>query len=191
MSAYPDAMNRRVVVPLAEGVEEMEAVIVIDVLRRAGLEVVVAGLEGAGPVRASRGVVLHAELGWDEALEQPVDALVLPGGMGGMERLRADERVIAAVQSLLGGGQLVAAICAAPLVLARAGAADGRRMTCHPSVRDELLAAGAVGSEARVVQDGTVLTSLGPGSSVEFALAVAEELVGLERVLEVSAGMCV
>ena len=78
MSAYPAAMNKRVVVPLAEGVEEMEAVIVIDVLRRAGLEVVVAGLEGAGPVRASRGVVLHAELGWDEALEQPVDALVLP-----------------------------------------------------------------------------------------------------------------
>lgn len=184
-------MSKRVVVPLAEGVEEMEAVIVIDVLRRAGLEVFVAGLDGSGPVRASRGVTLMAELGLEEALVQPVDALVLPGGMGGMERLRSDERVISAVQSLLAGGQLVAAVCAAPLVLVRAGAVEGRRMTCHPSVRDELIAAGAVASDARVVQDGTVLTSLGPGSSVEFALAVAGELVGAERALEVSTAMCV
>ncbi len=184
-------MSKRVVVPLAEGVEEMEAVIIIDVLRRAGLEVLVAGLEGAGPVHASRGVTLHAELGLDEALKRPVDALVLPGGMGGMERLRADERLLDAVRSLLAEGRLVAAVCAAPLVLARAGIAKGRRMTCHPSVRDELLAAGAEGAEARVVQDGTVLTSLGPGSSVEFALAVAAELAGPARALEVSAAMCV
>jgi len=184
-------MSKRVVVPLAEGVEEMEAVIVIDVLRRVGLDVVVAGLDGPGPVLASRGVTLHADVGLDDALALPADALVLPGGMGGMERLREDERILATVRSLLAEGQMVAAVCAAPLVLARAGEAAGRRMTCHPSVREELLGAGAEASEGRVVQDGTVLTSLGPGSSVEFALAVAAELVGPERALEVSAAMCV
>lgn len=178
-------------VPLTDGVEEMEAVIVIDVLRRAGVEVLVVGLAGPGPVRASRGVTLHAELAWDDGLELPVDGLVLPGGLGGMEGLRADERVLALVRSLLERDKLVAAVCAAPLVLARAGVAAGRRMTCHPSVREELLAAGAIGSDARVVQDGTIVTSLGPGSSVEFALAVAGELVGPERALEISAAMCV
>ena len=191
MSAYSDAMNKRVVVPLVDGVEEMEAVIVIDVLRRAGLEVLVAGLDGPGPVRASRGVTLLADVSWTEAMEQPADALVLPGGLGGMEGLRADERVLLAVRDLLERGRLVAAVCAAPLVLARAGVAVGRQMTCHPSVREELLAAGAIGSEARVVQDGTILTSLGPGSSVEFALAVAGALVGPDRALEVSRAMCV
>ncbi|MGB0330281.1 MAG: DJ-1 family glyoxalase III [Planctomycetota bacterium] len=184
-------MGKRVVVPLAEGVEEMEAVIIIDVLRRAGLDVVAAGLDGVGPVLASRGVTLYADEGLDEALALRAAALVLPGGMGGMERLRGDERILASVRAFLAEGRLVAAVCAAPLVLARAGEAAGRRMTCHPSVREELLEAGAEAAEGRVVQDGTVLTSLGPGSSMEFALAVAAELVGPERALEVSSAMCV
>lgn len=184
------AMTKRALVPLAAGFEEMEAVIIVDVLRRAGVEVALAGLEGPGPVLGSRGITVSAEVDLDEALAAPYDALVLPGGLGGTHALRDDERIVEAVRAAEADGRLVAAVCAAPLVLERAGLVQDRSITSHPSVRPELSAAGAQVTDRRVVRDGVLLTSQGPGTAMEFALAVAAELVGDETAAEVSAAMC-
>lgn len=184
-------MNKRALVPLAAGFEEMEAVIIIDVLRRAEVDVAVAGLAGAGPVLGSRGVTVVAETDLDSALGHgPYDAVVLPGGLGGTHALRDDDRVVDAVRAQADRGALVAAVCAAPLVLARAGLAEGRDLTSHPSVRDELAGAGARTLADRVVRDGELLTSQGPGTAMEFALAVVRELRGEEVAASVGAAMC-
>src|SRR5688572_18886007 len=128
---------KRVLVPLAEGFEEIEAVVIIDVLRRAEFEVVVAGLTsrdvlGAHGIRVGADVLL--------AVIDPLlfGMLELPGGMPGTTNLAEDERVLAAVRDLHARGRTTAALCAAPMVLARAGVLDGVEVTSHPSVRDRL-----------------------------------------------------
>lgn len=183
-------MTKRVLVPLAEGFEEMEAVIIIDVLRRADLDVIVAGLDGVGPVLGSRGVTVIAEAALDEVLEARYDAIVLPGGLGGTERLREHEPLLAALVAHAAGGELTAAVCAGPLVLARAGLVEGRLITAHPGAQDELVASGARFDQGRVVRDGVLLTSQGPGTAMEFALAVVEHLVGGRTVRELRSAMC-
>ena len=179
----------RVLVPLAEGFEEIEAVTVIDVLRRAGLDVFVAGL-APGVVTGAHGVgvVTDGELG--ELAADWAQAIVLPGGMPGTRALREDERVLALVRDLAGQGRLTAAICAAPTVLAAAGVEGGRVLTSHPSVRTELGAAKVV-TDARVVRSGNVLTSQGAGTAMEFALALVAELVSPGRAAELAAAMVV
>lgn len=178
----------RVLVSLAEGSEELEAVTIIDLLRRAGIEVVSAGLE-AGPVTASRGVVLVPDATLDEVLDHSFDMIVLPGGGPGAERMAADERLIALVKSMAASGKFTAAICAAPKVLARAGILEGKQATSYPGV---LEAAGAgVGTmrEAPVVTDGAVITSRGPGTAMDFALQLIETLAGESRRNEVEAAL--
>lgn len=183
-------MKKRALVPLAEGFEEMEAVIVIDVLRRGGIEVDVAGLAGAAPVQGSRGVTVVAERDFADCGTELYDAMVLPGGMGGTLAMRDDARVIAALQRHAADGRLVAAVCAAPLVLERAGLLDARSATSHPSVRDELAAGGVQVRETRVVHDGALITSQGPGTSMEFALAVVANLSGDDVARDVARAMC-
>lgn len=183
-------MRKRALVPLAEGFEEMEAVIIVDVLRRGGIEVELAGLSGSGPVVGSRGVTVHASHDLAGCWERDFDAVVLPGGMGGALAMRDDERVLAAIRRHAEARQLVAAVCAAPLVLERAGLLEGRSATAHPSVRDELTRAGVAVSSERVVRDGDVLTSQGPGTAMEFALTVVEALVGGEVRGEIADAMC-
>ncbi len=183
-------MTKSVLIPLAKGFEEMEAVIMIDVLRRGGLEVVVAGLDGIGPVLGSRGVSVVAEVDWNDLGERAFDAIALPGGLGGTHAMRDDGRVVAAVQRHQAAGRLTAAVCAAPLVLKAAGLVEGRRLTGHPSVGDELRAAGGQVESARLVRDGNVLTSQGPGTTMEFALAIVAELVDEKTAAEISAAMC-
>lgn len=183
-------MTKRALVPLAAGFEEMEAVIIVDVLRRAGVEVSLAGLEGTGPVLGSRGVTVSAEVDLGEVAGQEFDAVVLPGGLGGTHAMRDDERVLDAVRRSFEAGRLTAALCAAPLVLERAGLVKDRSITSHPSVRAELAAGGAEVTDRRVVRDGVLLTSQGPGTAMEFALAVAAELMGQEVADEVAAAMC-
>ena len=118
----------RALIPLAEGCEEMEAVIVIDTLRRAGWEVIAAGF-GEGPVRCSRGVCLVPDRAWQDVDAMDFDVLVLPGGGPGTERLRQDPGVLEAVLRMNDAGRTVAAICAAPLVLKDAGILSGRSVT--------------------------------------------------------------
>ncbi len=179
----------KILVPLATGFEEIEAVTVIDVLRRADLEVTVASL-GAENVRGARGihVLADARLG-DLDLDQ-FGAVCLPGGLDGTLAMMEDECLLGLVRDLHERGSLVAAICAAPMVLARAGVESGHRLTSHPSVRDRLGAA-EVCEEPRVVSSGPVITSQGPGTSMEFALRLVEELCGAPKAEELAQAMVV
>jgi len=168
----------KALVLLAEGVEEMEAVIAIDVLRRCGVEVVSAATGGTREVTASRGVRLIADLLLQEAPPAGFDALIIPGGAGGARRLAGDPRVLELVRLYVKADKLIAAVCAGPLVLEAAGVLHGVRITCHPAVRDQF--AGVQICADRVVVDGNFITSQGPGTSMEWALAIAGHLVGDE-----------
>ncbi len=181
----------RVLVPLAKGFEEIEAVTVIDVLRRGGVEVVVAGLEGPGPVEGGHGIAVEAPFGLESVLEQSFDLVVLPGGEPGTTHLASDARLAKLLQRQGSEGRPVAAICAAPRVLAAQGLLRDRNATSHPSVETKLREAGARYSEARVVRDGKILTSRGPGTALEFALAVLDLLGLQERVAELRRAMLV
>jgi protein deglycase len=172
---------------LAEGVEEMEAVIAIDVLRRAGVEVVTASTGMAREVTASRGVRLIADALLKDAHPTEFNALVIPGGAGGSRRLAGDARVMELVRLYVKAGKLVAAVCAGPLVLEAAGVLKGVRITCHPGVRDQF--PGVQVCADRVVVDGNFITSQGPGTSMEFALAIARRLVGEEVAANVAEGL--
>ena len=175
-----------VLVPLAQGCEELEAVTLIDLFRRAGVTVLVAGLE-AGPVTASRGVVLLPETTLDAVLDQDFDLVVLPGGLGGAQRLEADQRIAAMLQRMTAQGRYVAAICAAPKVLVSAGLVGGRELTAYPGVLDGQ--PGIKLSSAAVVRDGTFITSRGPGTAMDFALTLIELLCGRAKRDEVETAL--
>ena len=166
-----------VLVPLAEGFEEIEAVTVIDLLRRAGIEVRTAALAGER-VTGSHGIAVVADIGIGDAVAADYDMIVLPGGMPGAEHLKRDRRVIALLQDFAREGRYTAAICAAPGVLAHAGLLDGRRATSFPGFLGPESAPGITLSENAVVVDGKVVTSRGPGTAIEFSLALIELLAG-------------
>ena len=177
-----------VLVPLAQGCEELEAVTVVDLLRRAGIGVVTAGLD-AQPVRASRGMILLADMTLDAALQQEFDMIVLPGGLPGADHLRDDPRVIELLKKMAASDRYTAAICAAPRVLARAGLLDGKRATSYPGALDIDAVPGIEYLEMPVVADGRVITSRGPGTAMDFALTLIEALAGKTKRDEVEAGL--
>jgi 4-methyl-5(b-hydroxyethyl)-thiazole monophosphate biosynthesis len=164
----------RVLVPLAEGFEEIEAVTVIDVLRRAGVEVVVAGLK-PGPVTGSHGIQLGTDLDLSAIHASDYALIALPGGMPGAEHLQQDPRIRALLLEMAQAGKIVSAICAAPRVLASAGLLHGRRATSYPGFLDAMQVKYC---EEPVVTDGNLVTSRGPATAMEFALTLVERLVG-------------
>jgi 4-methyl-5(b-hydroxyethyl)-thiazole monophosphate biosynthesis len=177
-----------VLVPLAQGCEELEAVTIIDLLRRAGISVTSAGLD-AEPVHASRGVVLVPDTTLDEALQQDYDMVVLPGGLPGADYLDQDARIQTLLKKMANSEKFTAAICAAPKVLASAGLLDGKRATSYPGTLEKLKLSSTTLVADAVVQDGKVLTSRGPGTAMDFALALIETLVGSDKRNEVEAGL--
>jgi len=177
-----------VLVPLAQGCEELEAVTVIDLLRRAGIDVITAGLD-AQPVRASRGVTLVPDMSLEAALRLEFDMIVLPGGLPGADHLRDDPRVIGLLKKMAAADRYTAAICAAPRVLAHAGLLDGKRATSFPGALDVDAVPGIDYQEAPVVMDDKVITSRGPGTAMDFALTLIETLVGKQQRDEVEAGL--
>lgn len=178
-----------VLVPLAPGFEEIEAVVIVDVLRRAGLAVRLAGL-APGPVCGAHGITLATDCTLDEVDPAELALIVLPGGMPGSTNLAQDERVLALVRTLESTGRLVAAICAAPLVLAKAGVLAGRRATAYPGVRAQLTGAEVV-ERPGVVRSGPVFTSQGVGTALEFALELVAELAGPSKARELRAALLV
>lgn len=176
----------RVLVPLANGVEEIEAVTIIDVLRRGGIEVVAAAIGDTLTVKGSRGVTLLADTLWAPLDLDAFDALVLPGGGKGTEALNADARVLHAVSAFDAAGKVVAALCAAPTVLAAAGVLANRRATCYPTCASQL---GEAYDEAPVIADGNIITGQGPGLSMLFALVLVQHLAGEETAHRVAAGL--
>ncbi len=177
---------KTVLVPLAQGCEELEAVTVIDLLRRAGITVVSAGLDEK-PVRGSRGTVLVPDTTLDEALKQSFDMVVLPGGQPGTNNLKADGRILALAQRMALQEKYVAAVCAAPSVLATAGLLDGKRATSFPGSLDNFPKVNRV--HATVVEDGKIITSRGPGTAMDFALTLVEKLAGRAKRDEVESGL--
>ncbi len=179
---------KRVLVPIADGTEELEAVCTIDILRRAGAEVTVASVMERLQVTASRGVKLVADALITDCVGQSYDLIALPGGTSGAERLRDSALLTELLAAQAAAGRFYAAICAAPVVvLQHHGLLEGRRATCHPSFEQDLRNLEAV--QQRVVVDGNCITSRGPGTTVEFALRLVALLFGEERAREVGAGM--
>lgn len=179
---------KRVLVPLAPGFEELEAISITNILRRAGVDVITAGLQ-PGPVRASRGTLVIPDTTLDQVVEENFDLVVLPGGLPGADNLRDDPRVLHILQRTHADGHLVGAICAAPKVLAHAGLLQGRRATHYPGALSAEELAGVKDSAAAVEVDDRVITSRGPGTAMDFALALVEQLLGRAKRDEVEAGL--
>jgi len=172
-------MAKKAMIVLAEGFEEIEAITPLDVLRRAGIEVILAGLSGT-LVRGSRGVTVQADVLLKDQKELP-DILILPGGGPGSKNLASSPDVAEWVKKMNAAKKWIGAICAAPaLVLAPTGILDGRRATCYPGC-EEKFSSSVVFSDERVVVDGNVVTSRAPGSAMEFALKLVELTCGRER----------
>ncbi|CAH1406443.1 unnamed protein product [Nezara viridula] len=187
---YAKMSEKSAVVLLANGSEEMEFTISVDVLRRAGVKVTVAGVGCDGSAKCSRGVVIHPDMSLTEAVKKgPYDAVVLPGGLDGSNAFATSAEVGNLLKDQEKEGRLIAAICAAPLALKDHHIGFGKKVTCYPSVKDSLQDNYTYSSDTNVVQDGNILTSQGPGTAFEFALSVAKELVGEEVVQEVKKGL--
>lgn len=176
---------KKVVVLLAEGFEEVEAVTPIDFLRRAGCEVTVAGVTGDA-VAGAHGIVVRTDARVSECSDG-YDAVVVPGGMPGASNVAASSDAISLISRVKTEGGIVAAICAAPaVVLAPNGFLDGKTATCYPGYESGF--GDTTFSEERVVVDGKTITSRGPGTAAEFALRLIHTLVGEEQASELHEG---
>jgi 4-methyl-5(b-hydroxyethyl)-thiazole monophosphate biosynthesis len=167
---------------LAPGFEEIETVTPIDLLRRAGAEVIVASVNGEPSVTGRSQITLRADAALADVANEDFDLLIVPGGPG-VKALRADGRPAKLAEAFHRSGKLVAAICAGPTVLKDAHLLENRRFTAHFSVYEELPDALA---EERVVRDGEILTSRGAGTAVDFGLALVQALFGAEKSSEVA-----
>jgi 4-methyl-5(b-hydroxyethyl)-thiazole monophosphate biosynthesis len=177
---------KSVLVLFAAGSEELETVTIVNILRRGGISVTLAGLE-AGALRGSRGIVLVPDTTLDDALQHSYDMVVLPGGQPGTDHLKADERVAGLLRQMAQQGKYVTAICAAPSVLASAGLLDRKQATGFPGALDAF--PQVMQRTAAVVEDGFLITSRGPGTAMDFALTLVERLAGKEKWLAVEAGL--
>ena len=177
----------RVLVPLAKGFEDIEAVTVVDVLRRGGVEVVTASISDSVEVESAHGIVVKADALFRDVSGDEYDAIVLPGGGEGTENLRHCEPLIVRLRRQNEERRLICAICAAPVVLVEAGVAEeGRHMTCYPSMMLELDRSYV---NVPVVADGNLITGQAPGSAMLFALVILQTLVGEAKTRKISRGM--
>ena len=169
----------RVLVPIAKGFEEIEAVSIIDVLRRAEIEVFVASLDGKSLVKGANGITIETDLEVKSVNADEIDMIVLPGGWDGTYALADDENVQKILKEMNAKGKNIAAICAAPFALNAAGVLK-QNFTCYPSVEEQIRQEGYQGDKAMIVEDGNVMTSRGPGTAICFALQIVKTLVGDE-----------
>ena len=168
----------KVVVPLAEGFEEIEFSTIVDILRRAGIDVTAAGLKG-GTINGAHGIRVTPDTVIDKVSADDFDVIILPGGNPGFANLGQSERVLKLVREMYDKNKYVTAICGAPSVLAKAGVIKGKRATIYPGMEDTLT--GVQCSDGRVVVDGKIITSQGPGTAMEFAIKLVEILAGKSK----------
>ncbi|XP_021719216.1 protein DJ-1 homolog B-like [Chenopodium quinoa] len=175
----------QILVPIADGSEEMEAVIIIDVLRRAKAKVVVASVGEKLEILASRNVKLVADMHLDEAAQSSYDLIVLPGGLGGAQAFAASEKLVEMLKKQRESNKPYGAICASPaLVFEPHGLLKGKKATAFPAMCNKLSDPSEI--ENRVVVDGNLITSRGPGTSIEFALAIVEKFFGRQKAIELA-----
>ncbi|KAG8364872.1 hypothetical protein BUALT_Bualt18G0043600 [Buddleja alternifolia] len=183
-----DGSSPQILVPIANGTEEMEAVIIIDLLRRAKAEVVVASLEDKLEILASRKVKLVADILLDEAIGRSYDLIVLPGGLGGAEAFAKSEKLVNLLKKQSESNKLYGAICASPaLVLDPHGLLKGKKATAFPALSNKL--SDPSEAENRVVVDGNLITSRGPGTTMEFSLVIIEKFFGRQKAIELAKTM--
>ena len=182
-------MSKKVLVPIADGIEEIEAVCIIDVLRRAGAEVTVASVDKL-QITASRGVKIVADKLVKDCINETYDFIALPGGIPGAEHLRDSDGLMTILKDHAEQGRYYGAICASPVVVLQYhGLLDSKSATSHPQFTDQL--DDRVSLESRVVIDGNCVTSRGPGTAIEFALKCVEILYGKEKAEAIAVSMVV
>jgi protein deglycase len=165
----------KILVPLADGFEELEAITIIDLLRRAGFEVISAGLDDR-PVTASRKNVIIPDTSIQKVINEEFDLIVLPGGLPGADNLRDNSDVQSLIQQQHAKGKTVGAICAAPKALAASGILEGKTITCFPGALDQTDCSGFTITTNPVEIDDNIITSRGPGTAMDFALTLIERL---------------
>jgi len=178
-----------VLIPLAQGCEELEAVTIMDLMVRAGITVISASLDDK-PVIASRGTVLIASTTIDKVKANDLDMIVLPGGLLGADNLNSDPYIQNLIMQLSDKDKPIAAICAAPKVLAKAGLLNGKKATAFPGVLEELdLKKIHIDHSQAVIKDGNIITSRGPGTAMDFALDLIAILCGAIKRKEIESGL--
>uniref|UniRef100_A0A914HFH0 D-lactate dehydratase n=1 Tax=Globodera rostochiensis TaxID=31243 RepID=A0A914HFH0_GLORO len=178
-------MAKSVLIIASDGSEDIELIVTSDVLRRAGVDVTIAGLQDQPQIELARKAKLHVDALFKDVLSEQYAAVVLPGGQPGSNNLAADERVGQVLRRHEAAGAIVAAICAAPIALVAHGVAKGGTLTAYPAVKDKITAGGYTYSEDNVCVYNNVVTSRGPGTAFDFALKLAELLAGAEKAQEV------
>lgn len=171
---------KKVYLFLADGFETVEALAPVDVMRRAGLDVVTVSIMERKEILSAQDVTVKADALYCDVCFDDAAALVLPGGLGGTNNLSAHEPLRALLKDACSKGTLVAAICAAPMVFGRIGILEGRKATCYPGCESDLF--GAEYTAAAVQEDGNIITGCGPGASFDFGFAIVRRLCGNDTV---------
>ena len=178
----------KVLVPLAKGFEEIEAVSIIDILRRAEIVVLVASLNDAMLVKGANGITIQADVQMKDINSEDLEMIVLPGGWDGTYALAEDVNVQRVLKEMDVKNKNIAAICAAPFALNKAGVLK-TKYTCYPSVEEEIQRDGYQGDKSMVVQDENIMTSRGPATAICFALEIVKKLKGQEMYKALKAGV--
>lgn len=173
---------------LADGFEEIEALAPVDVLRRAGVQVTMAGVNGK-TITGGHDIKVLADISAEEINRDDIEAIILPGGLGGTNNMEASSEVQGIIDYCVQHGLLIAAICAAPSILAHKGLLKGVNATAYPSFSDDLKANGAIYSEEYVCRDGNIITAKGMGVSLDFGFELIKALKGEEAAAEVRASI--
>lgn len=178
----------KVLVPLAKGFEEIEAVSIIDVLRRAEIEVFVASLDDTALVKGANGISIQTDMRINDVPVDDLDMIVLPGGWDGTYALAEDPNIQIILKEMDAKGKNIGAICAAPFALNKAGVLK-HKFTCYPSTEEQIRLDGYQGDQAMVVEDENVMTSRGPGTAICFGLAIVKKLKGVATYEKLKAGL--
>lgn len=176
-----------VYVHLATGFEEVEALTIVDILRRAGVEVKTVSITGEKLVMGTHGIGVEADLLYEDTDYEACEMIVLPGGLPGASNLEAHEGLANYIKCFAANGKKLAAICAAPMAFGTHGVLEGKKATIYPGMEDRLTGAQATGEG--VTKDGNIITGKGPAYAMAFALALAEELKGSETAAGVAEGL--
>jgi protein deglycase len=180
-------MGKTVLVPVAQGIEEMEAITIIDVLRRAGADVVVASVDDL-TIKAARGIEFKADVLIKDCLGQSFDLIVLPGGIPGAENLKNSKELAELLKNQAAQKKLYGAICASPAVVLHAlGLVTPGAVTCHPGFAGQI--EGGTVQDRNVVIDGPCITSKGAGTALEFALTLVSQLFDDKVLADVKGGL--
>ena len=181
-------MSVKVLVPLATGFEEIEAVSIIDVLRRAEIEVIVGSLNSEMLVKGANGIAIQADMDVQDISSDELNMIVLPGGWNGTHALADDKNIQNLLKEMDAKGKNIGAICAAPFALNRAGVLKGK-YTCYPSVEEDINKNGYMGDTNMVIEDENIMTSRGPATAICFALEIVKKLKGEDKYDAIKSGL--